>query len=99
MTARASKRGRRYVQADGIARLEVDGQAFLIDARHGAIHHLDPLASALWGLFAEPREIDEVRAALCAAFPDQPPARIGRDLGRLVRELREAGLLVAAETG
>ena len=70
-------------------------QKFLADAQGAAIHHLNPIASALWHVLAEPMTAEEVVDLLHSAFPDVARQEIEGDIGKLLREFSAKGLLMS----
>jgi hypothetical protein len=57
---------------------------------------MDPMATVIWTLLEEPITPQEIREILAEAFPDADPVQISDDVQRLLRMLRNAGLIVAA---
>lgn len=71
----------------------VDDQLFLVDQEGAAIHMLDPVATAVWTLLAEPVRVDEVAEAFASFFPDADTARIRDDVEDLFAELESYDLI------
>lgn len=86
-----------FVRRDGLRETHIDGEHYLADARNGAIHHLDPIATAIWRLLDEATGEDEVVAALTDAFPGVPGETVARDVAALLDDLRQRDLIVAMD--
>lgn len=68
---------------------------YLADPDGLAIHRMDPMATVIWTLLEEPITPQEIRDILAEAFLDADPAQISDDVQRLMRMLRNAGLIAA----
>jgi hypothetical protein len=68
---------------------------FLADGQGAAIHHLNPIGTAIWSLLAEPMTADEITNLLMTAFPDLERNSIESDLQNLIAELLSRNLLSA----
>jgi hypothetical protein len=84
-----------YLRKPGITETTVDGERFLADAEGAAIHHLNPVASAVWHLLAEPMTRDQLVELLHSAFPEVARDQIARDVGVLIRDLPAKQLLLS----
>lgn len=82
------------LRKDGISEITRDDEAFLADAGCAAIHHLNPVGSAIWGLLAEPVTIGEIVELLVDAFPEVDRAQVESDVRKLVRALRSKNLVL-----
>ena len=82
-----------YWRNPGVSVVDVDGQSFLADSQGAAIHHLNPTASSIWNLLAEPMSVDEIMQVLLTAFPDLDPDRLSQDVNSLVADLMRENLL------
>ena len=82
-----------YRQAPGIEVIEVDGTSFLADRNGAAIHQLNAVGSAIWGLLHEPMTADEIVDLLLQAFPDLDASQVQKDVGDLLEELQRKQLL------
>lgn len=71
---------------------ELDGQRVLLHAGRGTYFNLDPVGTRIWALLAEGRRLGEVHETLLAEY-EVEAGELWRDLGELVRELIEQGLL------
>ena len=67
--------------------IEVEGERFLADAEGAAIHHLNLVGGAIWGLLQEPIGRDEIVDVLRAAFPDADARQIDADVDELLAAL------------
>ena len=88
--------GGRFRRVPWVEAREVGNEFFLAAPRAGAIHHLDPMASAAWRILDQPRSSEEVVRLFQAAFPDAPRRKIAKDVGRLIESLEERGLIARA---
>jgi len=84
-----------FLRKPGITETTVDGERFLADAEGAAIHHLNPVASAVWHLLAEPMTSDQLVELLHSAFPEVARDQIAQDLGVLIRDLSAKQLLLS----
>jgi hypothetical protein len=82
-----------YRQAPGIEVIEVDGDSFLADRDGAAIHRLNAVGSAIWGLLREPIAADEIVDLLLQAFPGLDAGQVEKDVGELLEQLRRKHLL------
>ena len=82
-----------YMRLPAISAHEVDGEIFLTDPRDGAIHHLNPMASGLWRLLAEPITTDQAVEVVQTAFPSLKRQRLERDVAALFSHLLENKLI------
>jgi len=82
-----------YRQAPGIEVIEVDGSSFLADRNGAAIHQLNVVGSAIWGLLREPMTADEIVDLLLQAFPDLDARQVQKDVDDLLEQLRYKQLL------
>lgn len=76
-----------YLRNHEITETKVDGEHFLADAEGAAIHHLNPVAAAVWNLLAEPIALDQVVDYLHEAFPDVERQTIADDVAALIGKL------------
>lgn len=84
----------RYVHAkDAIAR-KVDGEVFLIDNKRGRIHGLDPAASAIWAMLAEPTSVREIVDAISDVFPRRRRATISKAVRTTISKLLKLKMIV-----
>lgn len=78
----------------GLVEEYVEDSLFLIDTSLGRIHHLNPMAAALWRQFEVPTSIDDVVELFRAAFPDVSRKKLRQEVTRLVRALAELELVI-----
>jgi hypothetical protein len=71
---------------------EIDGELVLLDLRSEAYFGLDDVGTRFWAALAENPTLPEARRALLEAF-EVEPARLERDLARLLGELEAHGLV------
>jgi len=91
--AGAVGKGTCFRRCASLAETRLDGETYLADSRSGAIHHLDPIATAVWHLLAQPMHDGEIVAELCAAFPGVDPSRIAADVAALLNDLQSRKLI------
>lgn len=87
---------RRFVARRGIAMRRVGTDAFLADTRSGAIHALNPVGAAIWGLLDRPTSAAQAAEAIAAAFPDRDARAIAGDVAALFHDLSRSGAIVPA---
>jgi hypothetical protein len=90
----ASEDRRIEVPVDVLFR-ELGGESVLLDLRTESYFGLDPVGTRMWHALAETGSVSGALGALGGAW-DVEPARLRRDLERLVDELAEHGLVVLA---
>jgi len=79
-------------RSEGISSATVQGEAVLLDTHRGKYYSLNPTGAAVWELLLEPRSLGELRAALLERF-DVEPETLSADLGQLLDDLRQHGLI------
>ena len=84
-----------FLRKPDISVVTVDGEGFLADAGGAAIHHLNPVGSAIWTLLAEPTTLGEMVELLLVAFPEASREQVESDVGVLVNSLMSKNLLIA----
>jgi hypothetical protein len=84
-----------YLRKGDISVVTVDGEGFLADIQGAAIHHLNPIGSAIWALLAEPMTVGEMVELLLVAFPEAGRAQVESDVGSLIDSLMSRNLLIA----
>ena len=87
------RRGKAYIQADGVTLRDLNGALFLVSDGDTATFHLNPVAAGLWRLLEEPVTVAEAAAVLRAAFPDADSDALGRDARRTFDALRRSALI------
>lgn len=83
-----------YLRKPGVGVVTIDGESFLADNQGAAIHHLNPVGSAIWTLLAEPVSIADMVDLLLVAFPDVGGEQIKGDVVDLIETLVSKHLLV-----
>lgn len=79
---------------------EVTGdRAVLLDPSGKELVTLNPVGTVVWQLLDEPRDAGDVAAALHAAFPDVPMAKLEDDAKRFLAELAASDLVVDDAAG
>ena len=84
-----------YLRKPDISIVQIEDQVFLADEQGAAIHHLNPIGTAIWSLLEEPMTADEITNLLMTAFPDLERSSIESDLHNLIDELLSRNLLLA----
>ena len=82
-----------YQQSPRVSVQAVDSEQFLADLEGISIHHLNPTASNIWSLLAEPTTEADLEEILVAAYPDVEKARIEQDVRKLVKSLSRKQLI------
>jgi len=83
-----------YLRQADISVVTVDGEGFLADVQGAAIHHLNPIGSAIWTLLAEPMTLDAMVELLLVAFPEASREQVESDVGSLIDSLMSRKLLI-----
>ena len=86
--------GTRYLRAPQVIETTVAGERFLADPQGAAIHLLNPVASAVWHLLAEPMTRDQIVDVIHSAFPEVAPEQIAGDITTLIGDLGAKGVLI-----
>ena len=76
----------------------LEDDIFLARANDAEIYRLNPIAAALWRLFAEPVDAAAAAAVLAQAFPNVAADRIKADVAALIDDLAGRGLLDSPES-
>ena len=84
-----------YLRQADISVVTVDGEGFLADVHGAAIHHLNPIGSAIWTLLAEPMTLDEMVKLLLVAFPEASRDQVESDVATLINSLTSRKLLIS----
>ena len=77
---------------EDLAVVEIDGEAVIYDEESGQLHHLNPTATLILQLCDGEATVKELSVDLAGAYA-APFDEIEKSVRRLVRELKEAGLL------
>ncbi|MBT6119140.1 MAG: PqqD family peptide modification chaperone, partial [Rhodospirillaceae bacterium] len=97
---RAGRSGRgigamRYRRNPAVSITEAEDETFLVLPGTEEVFYLDPVASGLWRLLAEPVSREEIVETFGAAFPDRPAAELAGDLDRALAELLARSLALS----
>lgn len=92
--AAAGPAGTVWLRNPAVSATDIDAETFLVDPESGEVFYLDEVSSALWRLLAEPQTGDAIAELFAAAFPEEPPARIARDIATALAEMDRRGLVV-----
>jgi hypothetical protein len=82
----------RVTVPDGVMARQVGEQTVILDLASGTYFGLDEVGTHAWRLLEQGRSLEEVCAAIEAAY-DAPRAEIERDLLELVAELEARNLV------
>ncbi|MDH3759861.1 MAG: PqqD family protein [Gammaproteobacteria bacterium] len=82
------------LRRNGISEIKSDSEAFLADATGSAIHHLNPVGSAIWNLLGQPITIEQIVELLLVAFPDAEANQVEADVRKLIKTLKAKNLLL-----
>lgn len=82
-----------YRRRSDVTERNVERSVFLARQGRGAVYRLNETGSALWHLLAEPVRVEDAVEAFHAAFPDEPRARVARQLRDLLSVLLEEDLV------
>ncbi len=88
-----------YRRSPVVTETLVDGESFLADAEGAAIHHLNPVGSAIWQALASPQTAGQIVELLHAAFPETDVNRIEQDVRALLDDLKARKLVFFGEDG
>ena len=85
----------RYRRNPAVSITEAEDETFLVLPGTEEVFYLDPVASGLWRLLAEPVSREEIVETFGAAFPDRPAAELAGDLDRALAELLARSLALS----
>jgi hypothetical protein len=71
---------------------EVDGELVALHVDKGTCYGFNGTATRIWALIEQPKRLSEIREELLREF-DVDPETCDRQLGELLRELEEDGLV------
>ncbi len=74
------------VKSRFIAHRIIEGEGFVVDSRTQVLHHLNPVAAALWGWLDGRRTAEDLAARLCEEY-DVDRERAARDVSAFLEEL------------
>ena len=77
----------RYRRNPEVSATEAEAETFLVLPGTEEVFYLDPLASGLWRLLAEPRDREEIVATFRDAFPDRAVGELAGDIDAALAEL------------
>lgn len=84
-----------YARAPDITPRQVDDSLFAAVPTTNTIHHLDPMAAAVWRALEQPRTLREIVDLFAAAFPEVEREVLRRDLRAVLRRMRRVGLVTS----
>lgn len=83
---------RRLVRSQETLAAVVDGDTVMFSPQRDTYFGLDPIGGRVWELLEQPRSLDELCAVLCDEY-DVDADICRTDVGALIDEMREAGLV------
>jgi len=83
-----------YLRRAEIRVVSINGESFLADSEGAAIHHLNPVGTAIWTLLAEPVTMVDMVDLLLTAFPGIGDDQVRDDVAALVDTLASKNLLL-----
>ena len=83
-----------YLRRAEIRVISINGESFLADSEGAAIHHLNPVGTAIWTLLAEPVSMADMVDLLLTAFPEIGGDQVRGDVAALVDTLESKNLLL-----
>ncbi len=87
-----------FEHAEGVQVVSTDGKRFLTGRNGQSIHYLNEGAALIWQILSEPTSVEEAVEILLAAFPEQDPAQIGKDVLHCFKSFGKNGLLQKIES-
>lgn len=85
-----------YARAPDITPRQIDDSLFAAVPTTNTIHHLDPMAAAVWRALEQPRTLREIVELFAAAFPEVEREVLRRDLRAVLGRMRRVGLVTLA---
>lgn len=85
-----------YARAPDITPRQVADSLFAAVPATNTIHHLDPMAAAVWRALEQPRTLREIVELFAAAFPEVEREVLRRDLRAVLGRMRRVGLVTLA---
>lgn len=79
----------------GVVPVRIDAELLIVDEPEAGLHHLDPVATALWDRLDGDRSLVEIAEDLAAAY-GAPLSTVLADVTSLVETLRAQGLVEIA---
>lgn len=83
------------LRRNSISEIKSDNDAFLADATGAAIHHLNPIGSAIWNLLGQPITFEQITELLLVAFPDARAEQVESDVRKLIKTLKAKNLILS----
>ena len=86
-----------YVRSESVVSRVIAGETLIIPVRKGvgdlaSIYSLNEVGSAIWQAIQQPRDKDEIVAAIEREF-DAEHKQIERDVGAFLEDMQSAGLI------
>lgn len=85
----------RYGRNPEVSVTTAEHETFLVLPGSEEVFYLDPVASGLWRLLAEPASREEIVATFRAAFPDRPADELARDIDAALADLLDRRLALS----
>lgn len=83
-----------FRRSDSFIGAELEDGVMLLNVEAGRYHSLDPVASRIWEMLAEPTDEDSLVSRLLGEF-DVTPEQCRRDVKAFLAQLRARGMLAA----
>jgi hypothetical protein len=77
---------------EDLAVVEIDGEAVVYDEHNDDLHHLNPTATVIFGLFDGTATIREMSKDISEAF-EVPAVEVEMQVRALLRQFRKVGLM------
>ncbi|MGX1096938.1 HPr-rel-A system PqqD family peptide chaperone [Amorphus sp. MBR-141] len=87
--------GQSFQRVDDIYAASLEDSVLLLNAETGRYHGLNPVASRIWDMLAEPVDEEQLVAGLTAEF-EVSPEQCRREVADFLGQLRARGLLIDA---
>jgi hypothetical protein len=77
---------------------ELAGELAILDSKSGVYYGLDPVGARVWSLILAFKSVEEMRDILLEEY-EVAASQLEDDLGTLLRDLKEKGLIESAPPG
>ncbi|MFT6753443.1 MAG: hypothetical protein ACJA2O_003638 [Candidatus Azotimanducaceae bacterium] len=85
-----------FVQKEGVQKISIEGESFLVSPDEKGVYHLDLIGSGIWELLVEQTSQDTIVSILTAAFPQIKSATIEKDVTTIISNLWLKNLIGAS---
>ena len=83
-----------FIQHQQAQKIRIEEENFLTSPDGKAIYHLNPVASGIWELLAEPTSEKMIVSTLCAAFPEVNREVIESDVAEILSRFQSKNLVM-----